>query len=105
MYAKYMDYRYGVLAGQDLWDGYGMGMNTLDGLENDPAIVTAVQRAAKNIVYNVSHSHAMNVGNATVIPVTPWWQLTLYAATAFFGVLTVLFLVLAILAKKKAKKA
>ncbi|MBR3272063.1 MAG: hypothetical protein IKI59_09075, partial [Clostridia bacterium] len=105
VYAKYMDYRYGVLAGQDLWDGYGMGMNTLDGLENDPAIVTAVQRAAKNIVYNVSHSHAMNVGNATVIPVTPWWQLTLYAATACFGVLTVLFLVLAILAKKKAKKA
>ena len=105
VYAKYMDYRYGVLAGQDLWDGYGMGMNTLDGLENDPAIVTAVQRAAKNIVYNVSHSHAMNVGNATVIPVTPWWQLALYAATACFGVLTVLFLVLAVLAKKKAKKA
>ena len=104
VYAKYMDYRYGVLAGQDLWDGYGMGMSTLDGLDNDPAIVTAVQNAAKNIVYNVTHSHAMNVGNATVIPITPWWQLVLYGATALFGVLTVLFLVLAIVTKKKAKQ-
>ena len=104
VYAKYMDYRYGVLAGQDLWDGYGMGMQTLDGLDNDPAIVTAVQSAAKNIVYNVSHSHAMNVGNAQVIPITPWWQLLLYGVTAFFGVLTVLFLVLAIVTKKKAKQ-
>ena len=76
----------------------------LDGLDNDPAIVTAVQNAAKNIAYNVTHSHAMNVGNATVIPITPWWQLVLYGATALFGILTVLFLVLAIVAKKKAKQ-
>ena len=47
----------------------------------------------------------MNIGGAEIIPITPWWQLALYAATACFGVLTVLFLVLAILAKKKAKKA
>ena len=104
VYAKYMDYRYGVLAGQDLWDGYGMGMATLDGLQDDPAIVTAVQQAAKNIAYNVTHSHAMNVGNATVVPVTPWWQLALYGATAFFAVLFILFLVLAIVTKIKAKK-
>ena len=104
VYAKYMDYRYGVLSGQDLWDGYGMGMASLDGLDNDPAIVTAVQKAAKNIAYNYTHSHAMNVGNAEIIPITPWWQLAIYGATAFFGALTVLFLVLAIVAKKKAKQ-
>ena len=103
--AIYMDYRYGVLAGQDLWDGYARGMTQLDGLDNNPAIVTAVQERAKNIAYNYTHSHAMNIGGAEIIPITPWWQLTLYAATACFGVLTVLFLVLAILAKKKAKKA
>ena len=67
--ANYMDYRMGVLAGQDLWDGYSMGMATLDGLENDPAIVTAVQNAVKHIAYSITHSHAMNIGNATVIPV------------------------------------
>lgn len=104
VYAIYMDYRYGVLAGQDLWDGYGMGMSSLDGLDNDPAIVTAVQKAAKNIAYNYTHSHAMNIGSAEIIPITPWWQLALYGATAFFGILTALFLVLAIRAKKKAKQ-
>ena len=104
VYAIYMDYRYGVLAGQDLWDGYGMGMSSLDGLDNDPAIVTAVQKAAKNIAYNYTHSHAMNIGGAEIIPITPWWQLVLYGATAFFGLLTALFLVLAIVTKKKAKQ-
>ena len=104
VYAIYMDYCYGVLAGQDLWDGYGMGMSSLDGLNNDPAIVTAVQQAAKNIAYNYTHSHAMNVGSAEIIPITPWWQLALYRIAACFGVLTALFLVLAIVTKKKAKQ-
>ncbi|MBR1843189.1 MAG: glycoside hydrolase family 3 C-terminal domain-containing protein [Oscillospiraceae bacterium] len=104
VYAKYMDYRYGVLAGQDLWDGYGMGMSTLDGLEGNAAVVTAVQERAKNIAYNVTHSHAMNIGNAEIIAVTPWWQLALYGATAFFGVLTVLGAVMWVLSAKKNKK-
>ena len=86
--ANYMDYRMGVLAGQDLWDGYSMGMNTLDGLDNDPAIVTAVQRATKNIAYSITHSHAMNVGNATVVPVIPEWQMALYVLTGVMAVLT-----------------
>jgi len=56
--ANYMDYRFGVLAGQDLWDGYSMGMATLDGLESDPAIAAAVHERAKNIAYSFTHSHA-----------------------------------------------
>ena len=104
VYAKYMDYRYGVLAGQDLWDGYGMGMSTLDDLGGNAAVVTAVQERAKNIAYNVTHSHAMNIGNAEIITVTPWWQLALYGATAFFGVLTVLSAVMWVLSSKKNKK-
>ena len=104
VYAKYMDYRYGVLAGQDLWDGYGMGMSTLDDLGGNAAVVTAVQERAKNIAYNVTHSHAMNIGNAEIITVTPWWQLALYGVTAFFGVLTVLSAVMWVLSSKKNKK-
>ncbi|MBQ4427586.1 MAG: glycoside hydrolase family 3 C-terminal domain-containing protein [Oscillospiraceae bacterium] len=104
VYAKYMDYRYGVLAGQDLWDGYGMGMSTLDDLGGNAAVVTAVQERAKNIAYNVTHSHAMNIGNAEIITVTPWWQLALYGATAFFGVLTVLSAVMWVISSKKNKK-
>ena len=64
--AAYMDYRLGVLAGQDLWDGYSMGMETLNGLDKDPAVASAVQTAVKHIAYSITHSHAMNVGNATV---------------------------------------
>ena len=100
--ANYMDYRMGVLAGQDLWDGYSMGMATLDGLENDAAIVTAVQRATKNIAYSITHSHAMNVGNATIVAVTPWWQMALYGLVGVLAVLTVGCAVMMILKKKKA---
>ena len=100
--ANYMDYRMGVLAGQDLWDGYSMGMNTLDGLENDPAIVTAVQRATKNIAYSITHSHAMNVGNATVVAVTPWWQMALYILIGVLAVATAGCAFMMIKSKKKA---
>ena len=101
--AAYMDYRLGVLAGQDLWDGYSMGMETLDGLDNDPAIVSAVQTAVKHIAYSITHSHAMNVGNATVRTITPWWQMAIYAATGVMAVLTAGSAFMLIRSKKKAK--
>ena len=101
--AKYMDYRMGVLAGQDLWDGYSSGRATLDGLDNDPAIVTAVQQAVKNIAYSVTHSHAMNIGNATIIPVTPEWQIALYTLTGVLAVLTGGSVFMLIRSKKKAR--
>ena len=82
-----------------------MGVATLDGLDKNPAIVAAVQQAVKNIAYNVTHSHAMNVGNAKVIPVTPWWQMTLYCGLAFFALLTVLSAVMWVLSAKKNKAA
>ncbi len=100
-----MAYRYGVLAGQDLWDGYSMGIATLDGLDSEPAVVAAVQQAVKNIAYNVTHSHAMNIGNAKIIPVTPWWQMALYCATGLFGLLTVLGIVMWVRSSKKNKAA
>ena len=104
VFAKYMDYRYGVLAGQDLWDGHGSGMATLDGLDNDPAIVSAVQRAAKNITYSITHSHAMNIGNATIRVITPWWQMALYAHAAVLTLCTAGSAAMLIRAKKKAKE-
>ena len=90
VFANYMDYRMGVLAGQDLWDGYSSGMATLDGQEGNAAIVSCVQRAVKRICYSICHSHAMNIGNATIKTITPWWQKALYGACAGFAVLTAL---------------
>jgi len=101
--AAYMDYRLGVLAGQDLWDGYAMNLATLDGRDNDPAIASAVQLAVEHIAYSITHSHAMNVGNATIRVITPWWQMALYAATGVFAVLTAGSAVMLVLSKKKAK--
>ena len=103
VFAKYMDYRFGVLAGQDLWDGHGSGMATLDGLDNDPAIVTAVQRAAKNICYSICHSHAMNVGHATIRVITPWWQVALYTLAGVCTVLTAGSVFMLLRSRKKNK--
>ena len=86
--AKWMDVRLGILAGQDIWLGQKGNMGTIDGTENDPAVTSAVHRAIKNIVYSVSQTYAMNIGNATVITITPWWQILLYAVTAGFVLLT-----------------
>lgn len=101
--ANYMDYRMGILAGQDLWDGYSMQMATLDGLQNDPAIVTAVQRAFTNICYSVSYSHAMNVGNATIIEITPWWEMALIALACTFTIAALGCGAMIFVSKKKAK--
>ncbi len=105
MNAKWMDYRMGVLAGQDIWCGQKGSMGTLDGSENDPAIVSAVHRAMKNIVYSVTRTNAMNVGDAVVLTVTPTWKIALYALTGAFYALTAAGVFLTIRRKKKNNAA
>ncbi len=102
MNAKWMDYRLGLLAGQDIWCGQKGSMGTLDGSANDPALATAVHRSAKNIIYSVTRTNAMNIGNATVISVMPTWKIALRIACGVSAGLTVLFAVLFLLKKKKA---
>jgi len=103
--AKWMDYRLGVLAGQDIWCGQKGDMGTLDGSENDPAITAAVHNAAKHIVYSVTRTNAMNIGNATVVAVTPWWQTALYAAAGVMAALTAVSAFLLVHTRRKAKAA
>ena len=79
----------GVLAGQDLWDGSRSGMDTLAGLENDSAIVFACRLATKHIIYSVINSHAMNIGDAQIIPAMPWWEVAILSGMIAFIVLTV----------------
>ena len=80
-------------------------MGTLDGSENDPAITNAVHLALKRTVYAVTRSNAMNIGNATVIAVTPTWQIALRIAAGVFGALTVLGAVLWVVTARKKKTA
>ena len=103
--AKWMDYRMGLLAGQDIWCGQKGSMGTLDGSENDPAIASAVHKAMKNIVYSVTRTNAMNVGDAVVLTITPTWKIALYALTGAFYVLTAAGVFLTIRRKKKNQAA
>ena len=103
--AKWMDYRMGLLAGQDIWCGQKGSMGTLDGSENDPAIASAVHKAMKNIVYSVTRTNAMNVGDAVVLTVTPTWKIALYALTGAFYVLTAAGVFLTIRRRKKNNAA
>ena len=103
MNAKWMDYRMGLLAGQDFWCGQKGNMGTLDNSENDPAIASAVHNAMKNIVYSVTRSNAMNVGDAEILTVTPVWKTALYIVVCVFWVMTAAAAVLALGRKKKNK--
>jgi len=96
--ATYMHNAMGVLAGQDLWDGNGTSLLAPHG--NNPAIVHACQQATKHITYSIAHSRAMNIGNATIKIVQPWYMTVVYSAigvcaagTLAFGVLIVLHLI------------
>lgn len=104
MNAKWMDYRMGVLAGQDYWCGQKGTMGTLDGSENDPALASAVHRNVKNVVYSVTRTHAMNIGDATIVAVTPWWQVTLYIAAAVMTVMAAGCVVMMVRTQKKTKE-
>ena len=105
MNASWMDYRLGVLAGQDFWCGQKGTMGTLDGTEDDPAIATAVRNAVKNVVYGVTRTNVMNVGDATVVAITPWWQVALWSAAGALALLTALCAVLTVREAKRQKTA
>ena len=101
--ARYMDYRAGLLAGQDIWLGYSSGMLSMDEYSDDPAIVTACQTAAKRISYMVSRTHAMNVGHAEIVEILPWWQTLIIVLLAVFAVLAVGSIVMLVISIKKSR--
>ena len=101
--ARYMDYRAGLLAGQDMWLGYSSGMLSMDEYSDDAAIVTACQTAAKRISYMVSRTHAMNVGHAEIVEILPWWQTLIIVLLAVFAVLAVGSIVMLVISIKKSR--
>lgn len=104
MNAKWMDYRMGILAGKDYWCGQKGTMGTLDGSDADPALSSAVHKSIKNIVYSVTRTHAMNIGNATVVAVTPWWQRALFIAFGVMAVAAVCSVLMMIQTDRKNKR-
>ncbi len=92
------DYRLGVLAGQNLWDGYVAlpASRQLDGLENDPAIVAALQESTKRICISVSNSIAMNtIGTDSKVAYSlVWWQWLIYICVALIFAVEILSIVM-----------
>ncbi len=105
---NFMDVVQGLLAGGDGWDCNDAAKWTekLKTYENDPQVVTAMREATKHILYTVANSNAMNgIGYATVVQeVRGWWQDAILYAQIGTGVLAVLFLAIAIMSSRKAKK-
>ena len=94
----------GLEGGADLWDGFRA--SDISDKQNDPYIAQLLRQAIHRILYVQVNSSAMNgiSSTARVVPITTWWQIAEYAATAVFALLTILFAVLWINSSKKAKK-
>ncbi len=94
----------GLQGGADLWDGFRA--SDITDKANDPYIAQLLRQAVHRILYVQVNSSAMNgiSSTARVVPITTWWQLTEYAATALFAVLTLVTAVLWILSSKKEKE-
>ena len=102
--AGWMDVRLGLLAGQDYWLSQRGSNGSIDSMKDDPAIASALFAAVKNVIYGITRTHAMNIGNATVVAVTPWWQIALYGITAGMVLLTLLSMIMMVRKGKKLKK-
>ena len=80
----YEDMRSGLAAGTDLWLNTDTELWKLDEKEMTDTVVASMQRAAKNIVFAVSRSNAMNglSSSSQIVQIVPLWQKGLYAVDA-----------------------
>ncbi len=104
----------GLLGETSMWlhttlNQYSYGVLTSAQYRNDPVINRALVEAAKKILYVASRTATINGldSNYVLVPITPWWKVTITAVTVTDAVLLVGFgtlLVLSILSEKKEKK-
>lgn len=88
----YEDLREGLEAGTDLWLNTDASLWKLSSKDMTPTVIANMKRAAKNVVYAITNSNAMN-GLSTgskVVAVTPLWKKGLIGLDIFAGILIVL---------------
>ena len=95
----YEDLRAGLAAGTDLWLNTDTELWKLSDTDMNDTIITHMQRAAKNIVFAISRSNAMNglSSSSQIVQITPLWQMALYVADAVLAVIAFLGAVFATL--------
>ncbi len=84
----YMWIDMGLQAGTDLWLNTDTTVYNIEGVENNPTLVTALRNSAHDILYTVVNSSAMNgFSEETVIKsVLPPWKIWLYIFDAVMAV-------------------
>ncbi|OZG65216.1 glycoside hydrolase family 3 protein [Bifidobacterium eulemuris] len=87
----YSDLREGLAAGTDLWLNSSSTLWKLSDEEMTPAVQADFQRAAKNVVYAIANSNAMNTMGADsgVRHITPTWQKWLWGIEVVVSLLIV----------------
>ena len=72
----------------------------------DTSIIAYLRRAAKNDLYVISRSFAVNglTSGSTVVTIVPWWQQAMLIATAVFGVSFLVCTVVSVVDTVKQKK-
>lgn len=99
---QYMTPLDGIIAGTDCW--LLNGEMNFTAYQDDPTVVSAMQEAAKRILYTTAnYSDIMNGmdENTRVERIIPWWQATIYAAD---GAVVLLFLLSCVLLALSYKK-
>lgn len=88
----YEDLREGLEAGTDLWLNTDATLWTLTEDQMNATVLTNMQRAAKNVVYAITNSNAMNglSAGSKLVAIIPLWEKALIALDVIVGILVVL---------------
>ena len=80
-----MSYVQGIMAGTNSFDGND-DASAYAPYRNNATVCRALRESTKCIILNVARTHAMNGMSldSKVIPVTPWWEATLYVVRNVF---------------------
>lgn len=99
----YEDLRAGLEAGTDMWLNTDSELWKLSDKDMNDTVVTSMQRAAKNIVFAISRSNAMNglSSNSKIVKITPLWKIGLYVVDVVLVIIALFGAILATLNLKK----
>ncbi len=102
----YEDLREGLAAGTSIWLNSDAELWKLADSDMNNTVVTNMQKAAKDIVFAISRSNAMNglSAGSKIVSITPWWKYALYVMYAIITILALIPVVLSALNLLKEDK-
>ena len=105
---SYEDLQEGLAAGTNLWLNTDAELWKLDDSAMTNTIISLMQQSAKDIVFAISRSNAMNglAAGSKIVAVTPWWQYALYVVYAVLTIIALIPVILCLinLLKRDSKK-